>query len=51
VYVALGSHANYFTPGLHQFNPLCVPPQVTAILNAFHLPPPTDLVSGDGPRR
>jgi hypothetical protein len=49
VYVALGSHANYFTPGLHQFNPLCVPPQVTAILNAFHLPPPADVVSGDGP--
>jgi hypothetical protein len=49
VYVALGSHANYFTPGLHQFNPVCVPAQVTAILNAFHLPPPADVVSGDGP--
>jgi hypothetical protein len=48
VYVALGSHANYFTPGLHQLNPLCVPAQVTAILDGFHLPPPADVVSGDG---
>jgi len=48
VYVALGSHANYFTPGLHQFNLACVPAQVLAILGGFHLPPPADVVSADG---
>ncbi len=47
-YVALGSHANYFSPGLHQFNPACVPSQVTALLNQFHLPPPADVVSVGG---
>ena len=27
VFVARGSHANYFTPGVHPFAPACVPPQ------------------------
>ena len=49
VYVALGSHANYFTPGLHQFNPACVPANVRALLQSFGLPQPTDVVSSDGP--
>jgi hypothetical protein len=48
VYVALGSHANYFTTGLHQFNLACVPPQVLALLNQYRLPPPADVVSADG---
>jgi hypothetical protein len=42
VYVALGSHANYFTAGTHAINPLCVPPQALAILSGLHLPPPAD---------
>jgi hypothetical protein len=51
VYVALGSHSNYFTPGLHQFNLHCVPLQVLGLLQSFNppLPPPADVVSGDGP--
>ena len=49
VYVALGSHANYFTPGLHQFNPACVPANVRALLQSFGLPQPSDVVSSDGP--
>jgi len=48
VFVALGSHANYFAAGLHQFNLACVPPQVLALLGSFHLPPPADVVSGGG---
>ena len=34
VYVALGSHANYFEPGLHPFDPACLPAQVIALLPA-----------------
>jgi len=49
VYVALGSHANYLTPGVHFFNPACVPPQVRALLQSFGLPQPADVVPSDGP--
>jgi hypothetical protein len=42
VYVALGSHANYFTAGTHPFNLACVPVQALAILAAFGLPAPSD---------
>jgi hypothetical protein len=48
VYVALGSHANYFSPGLHQFNLACVPPPVLGLLQQFQLPPPADVVSAAG---
>jgi hypothetical protein len=48
VYVALGSHANYFTAGTHPFNLACVPPQALAILGGLGLPPPSDHMS-DGP--
>ena len=44
VYVALGSHANYFTVGTHPINPVCVPPAALAILNGMGLPPPADHV-------
>jgi hypothetical protein len=49
VYVALGSHANYFDPGLHPFNPMCVPTQVKNLLSFLGLPPPADVASDDGP--
>jgi len=40
-----GSHANYFTPGTHPINPVCVPPAALAILNGLGLPPPADTSS------
>jgi len=48
VYVALGSHANYFAPGLHTLNPVCVPLPALALLQSLHLPPPADVTSGVG---
>lgn len=42
VYVAVGSHANYFTPGAHQLNPACVPPEALFLLNQAGLPLPVD---------
>jgi hypothetical protein len=47
VYVAAGSHANYFSPGTHPIDARCVPPQVLATLAALHLPPPVDR-TGEG---
>jgi len=43
-FVAVGSHANYFTdePQTHPIDPHCVPPKALAILAALHLPPPVD---------
>jgi hypothetical protein len=49
VYVALGSHANYFEPGVHQFNSACVPLQVQGLLRSFGLPQPADVTSAEGP--
>jgi hypothetical protein len=46
-YVAIGSHANYFSAGAHQFNPACVPLQVQQILALFGLGLPFDH-TGDG---
>ena len=46
-YVALGSHANYFSAGSHPFNPACVPAQVQQILALFGLGLPSDY-TGDG---
>ena len=40
--VAVGSHANYFTPGTHAINPACIPPAAIAILRAHGLPLPVD---------
>ena len=42
VHVALGSHANYFTGGVHPINPLCVPEAALAILAQLELPLPSD---------
>jgi hypothetical protein len=42
VHVALGSHANYFSAGVHPINPVCVPPPAIAILTAHGLPLPVD---------
>jgi hypothetical protein len=42
VYVALGSHANYFSPGAHQFDQRCIPSQVLAFFAQAGLPLPAD---------
>jgi hypothetical protein len=48
VYVAVGSHANYFGLGTHQLNLACIPAQVQFVLFfVLNLPPPVDY-TGDG---
>jgi hypothetical protein len=44
VHVALGSHANYYSTGLHPFNLACVPPPAIALLQRLGLPMPADVV-------
>jgi hypothetical protein len=54
VYVALGSHANYFRPGLHPFDPACLPAQVIAFFQQAGLPLPADVAAAGpalGPKR
>jgi hypothetical protein len=46
VYVARGSHANYFAPGTHEIDPRCVPPAALAILDQLGLPRPVDYTGG-----
>ena len=48
VYVALGSHANYFEAGLHEFEQECLPAQVIAFFQQAGLPLPAD-VAAPGP--
>lgn len=48
VYVADGSHANYFTAGIHPINVQCIPPPAIAFLQAAHLPLPADHVFDGG---
>lgn len=48
VYVALGSHANYFEPGLHEIDQGCLPAQVIAFFQQAGLPLPED-VAAEGP--
>jgi hypothetical protein len=53
VYVAAGSHANYFSTGEHPYDPRCVPLQAQALLTQLGLPLPRDHTSdGDvsGPK-
>jgi len=45
VFVALGSHANYFSPGTHQFDQRCIPSQALAVLAQLGLPLPDDHAS------
>ena len=42
VHVAAGSHANYFSAGIHPINVQCIPPPAIAFLQAAHLPLPVD---------
>jgi hypothetical protein len=44
VFVALGSHANYFEPGLHEIHRACLPAQVIAFFLEAGLPLPADAV-------
>jgi hypothetical protein len=39
VYVALGSHANYFRPGKHRLDPRSVAPELISIIEAFGIAP------------
>jgi hypothetical protein len=39
VYVALGSHANYFSPGTHRFDPRVVEPVFISIIEQAGFPP------------
>jgi hypothetical protein len=43
VHVALGSHANYFGPGLHEIDRACLPSEVVALFRAAGLPLPADV--------
>jgi hypothetical protein len=42
VYAAVGSHANYFSAGIHEIDVRCLPPQAIEFLQANHLPLPVD---------
>jgi hypothetical protein len=48
VYVADGSHANYFSAGTHPIHVQCIPPPAIAFLQAAHLPLPADHVFDGG---
>jgi hypothetical protein len=41
-YVAVGSHAGYFTPGIHPLEPACVPAAALTLLRQHGLPNPVD---------
>jgi hypothetical protein len=45
VYVAHGSHANYFEPGLHEVDPACLSPEVIALFQQAGLPLPADVAA------
>jgi hypothetical protein len=45
VYVALGSHANYFSTGSHPFNQACLPASVIGFFQQANLPLPDDHTS------
>lgn len=48
VYVAAGSHANYFSAGVHPWNPVCIPPAAKLLFAQLGLPLPSDRAgSGD----
>jgi hypothetical protein len=46
IYVARGSHANYFAPGLPLIPNRCLPPQATALLNQYHVSLPEIVRAG-----
>jgi hypothetical protein len=48
VYVAVGSHANYYTAGTHPIAVACIPPAAVAILLRNHLPLPVDYAFDGG---
>jgi hypothetical protein len=46
VHVAIGSHANYFSAGVHPFNVSCIPPAALAFFQQSGLPLPVDYAFG-----
>jgi hypothetical protein len=48
VHVAVGSHANYFSAGIHPINIACIPPAAVAFLRASGLPLPADYAFDGG---
>ncbi len=48
VHVALGSHANYFSPGTHPIDVACIPAQAVTILHGLGLPLPVDYAFAGG---
>lgn len=48
VYVARGSHANYFSDGVHPWNSTCIPQSVQTFFAAAGLPLPNDYAGGEG---
>ena len=54
VYVALGSHANYFEPGVHEIDRACLPAEVVGFFQQAGLPLPADVAAPGqavGPKR
>jgi hypothetical protein len=54
VYVALGSHANYFQPGVHPIDPACLPAEVIGFFQQAGLALPADVAARGpaiGPKR
>ena len=48
VHVAIGSHANYYSSGIHQINAKCIPAAAVAILKKYALPLPFDFSFNGG---
>jgi hypothetical protein len=48
VFVAAGSHANYFDPGTHPIPLQCIPPPAIALLGQLGLPLPVDFTHAGG---
>jgi hypothetical protein len=49
VHVAIGSHANYFSAGMHPIDVSCIPPPVQDFFRQSHLPLPMDYALEGGP--
>jgi hypothetical protein len=50
VYVGVGSHANFFSPGVHPINLSCLPPAAIQFFLSQGLPLPADVASAGAPQ-